>query len=155
MSISDPGAVTAGKPSGEETPPEPGPSRWATLVNRKMLQRAALGMLAGTAVAVAVPVGWFYPYLRDDRSLDLIVRVVALDWRDFGESRARWRLQYELDHAGIGGWVQDDDCAFVSEQDQRIVRCRWGVEVEVPGANVVLPLSFSSEAHLDSNGELK
>jgi hypothetical protein len=29
------------------------------------------------------------------------------------------------------------------------------VEVEVPGANVVLPLSFSSEAHLDSNGELK
>lgn len=150
---SDPGAATPGKSAVEETPT---PSRrWSFRVGRKVWKRAALGMLAGTMVAVALPVGWLYPYLRDDRALDLLVRIVALDWRDFGESRARWRLQYELDHAAIGGWVQDKDCVLVSEEQVRIVRCRWGVEVEVPGANVVLPLSFGSEARLDSSGELR
>lgn len=118
------------------------------------VRRALLGMLAGTALAVALPAGWLYPYLRDDRSLDLIVRVVALDWRDFGESRARSRLEYELDHAGIGGWVKDDDCRFEREAEDRIVRCGWGVELPVPWLDVVLPLSFASEARIDSEGDL-
>lgn len=128
---------------------ESAPSPWWPTI-----RRALFGMIVGTLIALLVPLLWLYPYLSDDRRLDVIVRVAALDWRDFGEKRAQSRLQYELDHAGIGPWVDDDDCEFRTEPPERIVSCSWGVALEVPGLDVVLPLSFSSLARVDDQGAI-
>jgi hypothetical protein len=95
-----------------------------------------------------------FPYYRDDRALDTVVRVVALDWRDFGEPAARTRLEYELDHRGIGMWVEDRDCAL-SDGDVREVRCDWSIDVPVPGTRWSVPLAFSSRADLLPDGDVR
>ncbi|MEQ1505034.1 MAG: hypothetical protein ABMB14_22565 [Myxococcota bacterium] len=126
------------------------PRPWAML-----LRRGLLGMGVGVGIAILLVAGWLYPYFRDDRALDRVVRVVALDWRDFGEEEARRRLEYELDHAGIGQWVADRDCALSTDRELRIVRCGWTVTADVPGAGVALPLSFASSAELGPDGSLR
>ncbi len=95
------------------------------------------------------------PFVRDDWLLDRIVRAVALDWRDFGRDRARARLEYELDHNGIGLHVRDDDCTLVEEPSGvRRVTCAWEVRFVVPASGMGWPLSFGSEASIGTDGDL-
>lgn len=110
------------------------------------------GLVALAAVGASVVA---YPYVRDDLALDWVVRAVALDWRDFGRDAAVARLQYELDHQGVGMYVGDDNCDLdLGEDGSRRVTCAWGVELQVPMTELALPLAFESQAVVDSEGEL-
>jgi hypothetical protein len=106
-------------------------------------------------LAVVAAGAWIFPYYRDDRVLDKVVREVAMDWRDFGEERARARLEYELDRARIGLWVGDGDCELVREGDLRRVRCAWRVDLAVPGTDRRLTLAFGSAVSLRPDGLLQ
>ncbi len=110
-------------------------------------------LVAWTALAalVAAVVG---PYVRDDIALDQTVRAVALDWRDFGEDRARERLLYELDHRAIGAQVGDDDCRLREEGDARVVRCAWRASIPIPGTAWAIPLRFGSAAAVAPDGDI-
>ncbi len=134
---------------------QPGP-RVVLRPQAPWVKRLALGMVTGglvVAVAVTAVVG---PYLRDDWVLDGIVRAVALDWRDFGPVKARERLQYELDHQGIGTHVRDDSCALTPLRDgARAVRCNWRVRISIPIVERSIPMSFSSEAIVAGDGDLR
>jgi hypothetical protein len=149
VSTAGTGGTAAGPGTDDATPPAP---RWR---DRPWVRALGVGLLAGAAAAVLLPVAVIAPYLRDDLRLDRIVRAVALDWRDFGEQRARERLEYELDHQQIGAWVADDDCALAEGDGARTVRCAWGVTVSVPFTELVVPLSFASEAVVDRSGDLR
>ena len=119
------------------------------------MRRVLLGMLAGGVVVALIPVVVIGPYVRDDLVLDGIVRAVALDWRDFGEDKARSRLEYELDHRGIGLHVRDDDCELrTGPEGDRHVTCEWTVQLSVPGLDAPLPLSFASEGTVTAAGDL-
>lgn len=143
------GAVAEG-PGSEELLPR----RWSIRPSPVTVRRVLFGMGAGALLALVVPVVLVFPYYRDDRALDRIVRIVALDWRDFGEARARSRLEYELDEAGIGLWVRDEDCTLASDGPERQVGCRWSVPLVVPGVEVVVPLSFESVVAISPDGDL-
>lgn len=115
----------------------------------------------GTLLAVAcgllllVPAAMLGPYVLDDRKLDAIVKVVALDWRDFGEERARARLEVELDRRSVGSQVRDEDCRFDQEGDDKIVRCTWSVQVEILLLDRTVPLSFQSTARITGSGDMR
>ncbi len=108
----------------------------------------ALLSLVGTVLAL------FGPYWLDDRALDRIVMVVALDWRDFGEHEARTRLQLELDKE-IGLQVQDSDCTLSTDGEAKVVRCEWDAEVVIPLTEGRVPVAFESEARVASDGTLR
>ena len=74
------------------------------------LQRLAAAILLAVLLVFVVTAVVIGPWVRDDLRLDWMVRAVALDWRDQGKEAAHTRLQYELDHQGIGTWVADEDC---------------------------------------------
>ena len=100
-------------------------------------------------------VSWLIgPYALDDQQLDAIVMAVALDWRDFGQKQADQRLQYELDRQ-VGLQVGDDACGLTEDDAGRHVRCAWSVRVPLPGAALVIPLSFASEATITPDGDLR
>ncbi|MCB9684883.1 MAG: hypothetical protein H6738_15805 [Alphaproteobacteria bacterium] len=122
---------------------------------RPWLRRLAIGVVIGALAAIALPVALVAPYVRDDWRLDRIVRVVALDWRDFGEQKARERLEFELDDQQIGMNVGDDDCLLLTEGGARQVRCEWAVVIPIPGTDLSVPLSFSSTAALTPDGALR
>ena len=149
--------MTEGTASSEASSEPAVQQRWSRRLvapRPATLRRVLLGMGAGALVALCVPAWLVFPYYRDDRALDRVVRVVALDWRDFGEQRARSRLEYELDGAGIGLWVRDEDCSLASERPERQVACRWSVALEVPLVEVVVPLSFDSVVAIGPDGDL-
>jgi len=121
---------------------------------RSMLR--LLGSIGLAAVVFfSVPAWILGPYLLDDRRLDAIVRVVALDWRDFGEERARARLEAELDERGVGTQVRDEACTFTTAGGERVVHCGWSVLVQVPFATRTFPLSFTSTARITDGGDLR
>lgn len=122
-------------------------------VRSPAVRRALYGMAFGAVVAVALPIGWVFPYFRDDYVLDGIVRAVALDWRDFGQDKAQARLEHELDHRGIGLWVGDEACQLVTSEHERRVTCQW--VVSLAAADVSLPLAFRSSAAIDRDGNLR
>ena len=107
------------------------------------------------AMLLVVPAVMLGPYVLDDRKLDAIVKVVALDWRDFGEERARGRLEVELDRRSVGNQVRDEDCRFEHEGEDRIVRCAWTVQVEVLLLEKTFPLSFQSSARITPSGDMR
>jgi hypothetical protein len=149
---------SAGGVSWESTGAEERPGFRARLraFGRRPAVRAGLvGLAVGLALAVALPLALVAPYVADDVALDRIVRAVALDWRDFGEPKARERLEYELDHQGIGAQVRDGDCALGQDAGERFVACRWTVPVTLPGTELVWPLSFASTARIDAAGDLR
>ena len=118
--------------------------------------RIVAGIIAGGLLTVALGAGaWVYPWIRDDVLLDWVVKAVALDWRDFGADAAHARLQYELDHQGIGLQVADSDC-HLTELDggARQVSCAWAVSLDVPGTQASWPLAFESVAVIDESGQL-
>ena len=119
------------------------------------LKRLLIATIAALVLAGGVIGALVGPYVADDVVLDRVVRAVALDWRDFGRERAVDRLQFELDHQGIGGQVSDDDCTLTEEGEVRQVQCRWRAEVPVPGADVAIPLTFHSRAEIDGRGDLR
>lgn len=113
---------------------------------------AAFGLLA---VAVAVGVGaLLFPYVEDDWRLDNVVRVVALDWRDFGKDRARQRLLLEMTEGGIDTVVRPEDCRWSTTTAGRTLRCEWGVRIGLPGGGV-WPLDFTSSADVSVDGDLR
>ena len=122
---------------------------------RKWLVRALIALLLVPLAAAAGFGALVGPYFLDDQRLDGAVMAVALDWRDFGQGKARERLQYELDHRGIGLQVGDDDCAFDEQGGTRIVRCEWAVDVAVPMTAKIIPLSFESRAEIAADGDLR
>lgn len=128
----------------------PAPS-WGRRLLRGFGLVAGLGGVAASAGGAAL----LFPYLRDDYALDHVVQGVALDWRDFGEQRARARLDFELAHAAVGDWVGARDCAFTSERGVRQVHCQWGVELRLPWGEASLPLSFESRATVTATGDLQ
>jgi hypothetical protein len=153
----------AGEPVPPQTPasaPVPAPAAadapaQPALTGPIVAERVGFGAALGVVIAAAVVGGWLFPYYRDDRALDRIVRIVAMDWRDFGEIAARARLVYELDHAGIGPWVRDEDCGLSGGVEiEREVRCAWSVDARVPGTDLGLPLSFESRVALAADGSL-
>ncbi len=113
------------------------------------------GMIVGSLLALSLPVWLVGPYLVDDWWLDRIVRIVALDWRDFGEERARARLEYELDHHRIGMHVRDDDCLMRTQGSERSIRCGWETRLSIPATGLRIPLSFVSEVEITASGDLK
>ena len=117
------------------------------------LKQVAIVFVAAGALAIAVCLFAVWPFLADDLALDRLVRVVALDWRDFGEDKARERLQYELDHQEIGMQIGDGDC-LLEEEGARRVRCDWKAVVRVPIAEVQIPLAFSSRATIGDDGDI-
>lgn len=118
------------------------------------LKRVLVVVLLIPAVVLLL-ISWLIgPYVLDDQRLDAIVMGVALDWRDFGEIKARQRLQYELDHQ-IGLQVGDDHCQFVEDDRGKHVSCAWSVRVPIPAAQRVIPLSFASSATISPDGELR
>lgn len=122
---------------------------------RRLLVRAGLVLLLGVVALLAVPVARVAPLVADDLALDRIVVAVVLDWRDFGEEKARERLGYELDHRGVGAQLDERDCAFVSDPATgREVVCSWEVEVQLPLGVAPLPLAFESRARVDRRGVL-
>jgi len=130
---------------------DPQPSRLLPWIRRALFAFSGVGLLL---VLGATSLVW--PFARDDLHLDRAVRSVALDWRDFGRSKAQARLEYELDHLDIGMQVRDEDCGlFESEEEGLAVRCEWSAVVQVPGTGWSLPLSFGSEARIDPSGSLK
>jgi hypothetical protein len=135
------------EPASEVVEAEPPP-------RRPWVRRALLGMLCGALVVAVVPIVVVYPYLRDDYVLEGVVRAVALDWRDFGREKAQARLDYELDHQGIGMWVGDDDCALLELAGLRRVVCAWTAEVRVPVVEAIVPLTFGSTVGIDGTGAL-
>lgn len=93
--------------------------------------------------------------VRDDLLLERIVVAVALDWRDFGATRAMRRLQVELDRGGIGPQVQDGDCGLRTLLDgTRQVRCAWDVVIEHELFDARWPVAFTSVAEIDPDGRL-
>lgn len=123
---------------------------------RPWIRRVLLGIGVGAVVVAAVPAVVVFPYFRDDYRMDGVVRAVALDWRDFGLERARARLEYELDHQGIGMQLSEDDCALEADEAGALrVRCAWSVSIEVPVAEVVVPLAFESRAEIAPDGDLR
>jgi hypothetical protein len=121
---------------------------------RRWLYRLAATCLVLVVAFISFAAALFGPYLLDDWRLDWVVRAVALDWRDFGLERARTRLQYELDHQGIGAQVADHACAFDEEEERKSVHCKWSVKVPIPGSAGAVPLAFSSTATIAPDGEL-
>lgn len=118
-------------------------------------RRALFGGVAALMLVVAVPSLTVMPLFRDDAALDGVVVAVALDWRDFGAETAQERLQYELDHQGIGTHVEDEDCEMSTEGDGvRQVRCVWSVDVRFPMVSEPVPMHFESVARVDRNGVL-
>jgi hypothetical protein len=113
---------------------------------------AALLLFFAAVVSVIVVV---LPFVRDDMAIDQIVVAVVLDWRDFGLAAANERLQYELDHRGIGMHVGDEHCLLEQEPDgTRVVRCDWSVDIAIPGFIQRMPLKFGSKAEMRPSGEL-
>lgn len=110
--------------------------------------------LAAVVAGVCLFVGSrFAPFVLDDLALDHAVRAAALDWRDFGEQRARERLQYELDHREVGLQVSDSDCELRESEVERGVHCAWSTEVDLLVARV--PVAFGSDAIVASDGDLR
>jgi len=125
------------------------PERRRSRVRVGTLFALSCGML------LVVPACMLGPYVLDDRKLDAIVKVVALDWRDFGEERARARLEVELDRRSIGSQVRDEDCRFEHQGEDRIVTCDWTVQVEVLLLGKTFPLSFRSTARITGSGDMR
>ena len=121
---------------------------------RTWLIRGGVALLAVVLALGAVPawrIGWL---LRDDYMLDGITVAVALDWRDFGMDKAKQRLQYELDRAGLDA-VRDEACKLDETKDGlRKVSCAWTMDLALPLWPHPIPLSFASEASVDRNGVL-
>jgi hypothetical protein len=80
---------------------------------------------------------------------------VALDWRNFGREAAVARLQYELDHRGVGVQVGDEQCQLEQVDAGRRVSCEWSVNMQVPGRDAPVPLTFSSVAVVGPDGSLQ
>ncbi len=121
----------------------------------------ALAIVALTPVAAGAAI--LSPFLADDLALDHTVRAVALDWRDFGRTVAQARLEYELDHQGIGLQVGDEDCTLTEEAGTREVACAWFTTVSVPGQSLFalegvaehVSVPFASRAIITAEGELR
>ena len=130
---------------------------------RRWLVRFGLGILSIPLVLAGGLSALMWPYFRDDRALDEVVRVVALDWRDFGREKAEARLKFEVDARGVGFWVGDDSCrldeapaAAELEPGERRVRCGWQTFVLIPGlSGRGIPLQFSSVAILAADGDVR
>jgi hypothetical protein len=127
------------------------PAGWRrTVVRVVRLTALFFGLLLLGLGAAAVAL--VYPYVRDDLRIDGIVRMVALDWRDFGRARAEERLRYEFAAQGVGRHARPDDCRLVDEDDIRRVRCTWAVDIRV--GSRALPLGFSSDIQVLPTGDL-
>ena len=115
----------------------------------RRLGLAAVGFWAAALIAL------MWGPLRDDRAMDEIVVAVALDWRDFGEARARERLQFALDHRGVTSRVADEDCQLTETTDGgRRVACGWIVALGLPGQPPFARVPFGSEARVRPDGRL-
>ncbi len=115
-------------------------------------------LLAISVIPFAILLGFaalVLPSVWDDQRLDAAVAWVALDWRDRGLEAARTRLQYELDHQGIGAQVADSSCTFVEKDGFRVVNCAWDTTVHIPFTDRQFPLSFQSHAEVAPDGDLR
>lgn len=123
---------------------------WAERSRR--LRRIGLALVGFVAAAL---IALMWGPLRDDRAVDEIVVAVALDWRDFGEARARERLQFELDQRAVTSRVADEDCELATTADGgRRVACGWIVALALPGEEPFARIPFGSEARLRPDGRL-
>ena len=113
----------------------------------------ALCSVFGTVI-VGFCVPFISPFLTDWR-LDSEVLGVAMDWRDFGEDKAKSRLGFELQRQKLASHVHFEDCTFNTDADQkRTVTCAWTTEVVLPLIESKVPLSFSSVAIVSTNGDI-
>ncbi len=119
------------------------------------LRRIGLGLGIALLAWAAIPAWQLGRFVIDDQALDHVVVAVALDWRDFGEDKARDRLGWELDHRALSSRLPEGACGMVSEVEAgRSVACSWSVEVELPGLGR-WPLAFGSVARIDAQGVLE
>ena len=120
------------------------------------LRGVTIGICLLLVVMSVVATFIVYPHLKDDWRLDGIVQAVALDWRDFGEKKARARLEYELDHQEIGLAVSDESCILDgAEGSERTVECSWEVSFRIPFSQELLVLPFGSKARITADGQLQ
>ncbi len=122
---------------------------------RRWTGRALVALAIVVLTPIVASAALVSPFLADDVRLDRVVRAVALDWRDFGEEQARSRLEFELDHQGIGLQVGDDDCTLIEEEGWRRVDCTWVTEMAVPGRADPVLLPFASRAAISPEGDLE
>jgi hypothetical protein len=119
------------------------------------IQRLAIALALALVLVVTTTAIVIGPWVRDHLRLDWVVRAVALDWRDHGLEPAKERLQYELDHQGIGRWVADQNCQFIEPSEQRTVVCNWTGYLHVPIVERIIPLKFQSKASIDASGDIQ
>lgn len=133
-----------------EAPPRGSSAGWRWL--RRLL--VTIGLVVVAALVFVFALVW--PFVRDDLVLDRMVLAVALDWRDFGRDKAQARLEYELDHEGIGLQVVDESCLLEERSSgERVVACRWTASVELPFVAWRVPLAFQSRAEVAPDGSLR
>ena len=84
-------------------------------------------MLFGFVTAFGAP--FVSPFVTDWR-LDSEVIGVAMDWRDFGEEKAKQRLAFELERQRLSSHVVYEDCTFsIEPQKGYVLSCLWDVVV--------------------------
>lgn len=109
-----------------------------------------LGLLVGLALSATALIAVLFPLYLRDRSADRIVKVVAQDWRDFGQATAEQRLHMELARSGLVGLVQPSDCAWSEGSGRWTVECAWSTRLTIPGTGTSLPLRFDARGEASS-----
>jgi len=109
-------------------------------------------MLFGFVTAFGAP--FVSPFVTDWR-LDSEVIGVAMDWRDFGEEKAKQRLAFELERQRLSSHVVYEDCTFsIEPQKGYVLSCLWDVVVVLPIVESKVPLSFTSVAIVSNDGDV-
>ncbi len=122
----------------------------ALLIGGLLSAGVMLVVLGGSVMALFVPV------LQRDIALDREVKVATIRWGSHGEAEAREALRYGLAASGFGAdAVPESMCVFQASGDDRILTCEWEERVRVPVFDVVVPLTFHSEATLDGEGDVR
>lgn len=114
-------------------------NQWA-LRWRHLRTGLVIGLLCGAGVLMA----WVFPLYWHHRLADKIVRVVVLDWRDFGLDTAEQRLSFELARTGLTKVLQSEDCTFFKSERGWTVECAWVAQISLPWTDVRVPLQFVS-----------
>lgn len=127
------------------------PSRWRSIAARVLRLVVLFVVLLGLGLTAAT-LALFYPYVRDDLRIDGIVRTVALDWRDFGRSKADERLRFEFASQSIGRHATPADCVLDDADGTKTVRCEWVVTFRV--GDTIWPMDFGSAVRVLPNGDV-
>jgi len=80
---------------------------------------------------------------------------IAMDWRDFGRSKAVERIAWVIENRQLQGSLSSEDCELTEATNKlRQIKCMWSVEVKWPFLDWVWPLEFEANASINGDGEV-